>query len=430
MKADLIVHNAGQLVTCASGGKKKKGAAMRELGIIQNGALAAAGGRIVGVGSSSEILEDFEAEQTIDAGGKVVCPAFVECHTHLVFAGDRLDEFELKIKGADYLEILGAGGGILSTVRRTREASLEELTGQSRKRLDKMLALGVTSCEIKTGYGLDLETELKMLEAIAALDLAHPVDVVPTFLPAHAFPPEYKGKENEYVELICREMIPKAAGWYADSHFAGKQSPDPASAARPFFIDVFCEKNAFDLESSRRVLETAKRFGFKIKAHVDEFTNLGGARLAVSLGAVSIDHLDAISGEEIEFLAKSETVGVVTPTVNFNFGAKEYADARRLIDAGCAVAISTDYNPGSAPCPSLPNAMAIACRYQKILPAEALAAATVNAAFAAGLGGEKGSLESGKAADFLILDTGDYREICYEFGGNMIAGVYKNGRRI
>ena len=423
MQTDLIVHNATQLVTCASNGKSKKGSAMQDAGIIDGGAFAVKDKQIFAVGKSDEILRGFEAENVIDANGKVVCPAFVESHTHFVFAGNRFNEFELKIKGADYMEILQNGGGILSTVRQTREANLETLIEQSRKRLDKMLALGVTFCEVKTGYGLDFETEMKMLEAIAELDKTHEVDLIPTFLPAHAVPPEFKGNSSEYVRIICEEMIPKAAEWFEKSHFSKVGS-------RNFFIDVFCEKNAFDLEQSKLVLETAKSFGFKVKAHVDEFTNLGGARMAIGLGATSIDHLDAISDEEIKLLAESETVGIVTPTVNFNFGSKEFADARKLIDFGCAIAVSTDYNPGSAPCPSLANAMAIACRYQKILPAEAINAATVNAAFAVGKGSEIGSIEKGKSADFLVLDTPDYRELCYEFGGNLIESIYKNGRKI
>lgn len=416
MKVDLIIHNA-QLVTCASGGAAKKGAAMRELSIIENGAVAVADGKIAAIGKSDAILREYESEDTIDASGKTVSPAFVECHTHIVFAGNRLDEFELKIKGADYLEILQNGGGILSTVRQTRAASLQNLIEQSRRRLDKMLALGVTTAEVKTGYGLDTATELKMLEAIFELDKTHEIDLIPTFLPAHAVPPEFKEKADEYVELICSEMLPQAM---EKSPIANRQSS--------IFVDVFCERNAFNLEQSRRVLETAKNLGFKLKAHVDEFTNLGGARMAIELGATSIDHLDTISDEEIELLAASETIGVVTPTVNFNFGATEFADARKLIDAGCAVAVSTDYNPGSAPCPSLPNAMAIACRYQKMLPSEAYTAATINAAFAVASDEKTGSLEAGKQADILVFDTKDYREIAYEFGGNPVEKVIKKGK--
>jgi imidazolonepropionase len=400
-KADLIIYNS-TLVTCASGGRPKRFAEMQNVGLIENGAVAVAGGKIAAVGKTDEITRDYESENVVNANGKIVSPAFVECHTHIVFAGNRLNEFELKIKGADYMEILASGGGIISTVRQTREANLQDLIEQSRRRLDKMLALGVATAEVKTGY---------------ELDKSHEIDLIPTFLPAHAVPPEFKGNSDEYVELICDEMLPKA---FEKSKIQNLKSK--------IFIDVFCERNAFDLEQSRRVLESAKNLGFKLKAHVDEFTNLGGARMAIGLGAVSIDHLDAISAEEIELLANSETVGVVTPTVNFNFGAKEFADARALIDKGCAVALSTDYNPGSAPCPSLTNAMAIACRYQKLLPSEAFNAATINAAFAVSCGEKTGSLETGKQADILIFDTKDYREIAYEFGGNMIEKVFKKGK--
>jgi imidazolonepropionase len=418
MKTDLVIHNS-QLVTCASNGKPKRLAEMQDVGLIENGAVAVAGGKILAVGKSGEILREFEGEKIIDAGGKTLAPGFVECHTHIVFAGNRLNEFELKIKGADYLEILQNGGGILSTVRQTREAGLQDLIEQSRRRLDKMLALGITTAEVKTGYGLDTETELKMLGAILALNEMHEIDLLPTFLPAHAIPPEFKENSDKYVELICEEMLP-----LANSKFKIQNSK------LPFFVDVFCEKNAFNLEQSRRVLETAKSLGFKLKAHVDEFTNLGGARMAIELGATSIDHLDAISGEEIALLARSETIGVVTPTVNFNFGSTEFADARALIDAGSAIALSTDYNPGSAPCPSLPNAMAIACRYQKLLPSEAFNAATINAAFAVAQGEKTGSIEAGKQADMLIFDTRDFREISYEFGGNPVEKVIKKGKTV
>lgn len=420
-KIDLIIHNAKQIVTCKSNGKAKKGSAMQDLGIIEDGAIAVDNEKIIAVGKSEEITTEFSGENSIDANGKSVTPAFVECHTHIVYGGNRLDEFELKIQGADYLEILESGGGIISTVKKTREANLDELVEQSRKRLDKMLRLGVTTCEVKTGYGLDSETEIKMLDAIAELDKTHLIDLVPTFLPAHAIPPEWKGKEDDFTDLICGEMLPKAIEWHKKSHFAKKKSKE-------FFIDVFCEKGAFNLEQSKKVIETAKNIGFKIKAHVDEFTNLGGARFAIENGATSIDHLDATSDGEIEMLADSKTVGIVTPTVNFNFGATEFADARKMIDRGCAIAVSTDYNPGSAPCPSLPNAMAIACRYQKLLPSEAFNGITINSAFAVGLGDKVGSLEVGKQADILILDTDDYRELAYEFGGNFISTVIKQGK--
>ena len=420
MDVDLIVENAAQLLTCASNGKPKRGSAMQNVGLIENGSLAINDGAIVGIGTTDETSGKFKSAKIIDATGKTVAPGFVDCHTHAVFAGNRLDEFELKIKGADYLEILEKGGGIISTVEKTRNAGLSELIEQSWKRLDEMLKNGTTTAEIKTGYGLNLETELKMLDAISELDQTHVIDLVPTFLAAHAVPPEFKNKPDEYADLICEQMLPLAADWYRDLHFSVKKVP--------FFADVFCEKNAFNLRQSRKILETAKSLGFHLKAHVDEFTNLGGARMAIELGATSIDHLDKTSDEEIQLLAKSETVAVVTPTVNFNFGSSEFADARKLIDAGCAVAVSTDYNPGSAPCPALPLAMAIACRYQKLSPAEVFNSATVNAAFAIGLGNKIGSLEIGKTADVVIFDTADYRQIAYEFGANFVSTVIKNGR--
>lgn len=420
MKADLIIHNAGQLVTCASGGKPKRGAEMRDVGIIENSAVALVDGKFIGVGGDDEILSEYSSDNIIDADGRVVCPGIVDPHTHIVFAGDRLKEFELKIRGADYLEILANGGGIISTVRHTREASFEELVEQSRKRLDKMLACGTTTCEIKTGYGLDTETELKMLRVIEELDKTHSIDIVPTFLAAHAVPPEFKGNTDGYVDLICEEMLPQAWAWYSESHFAANGSS--------FFADVFCERNAFDLDQARRVLETAKDVGFGIKAHVDQFTNLGGSAFGIENNATSIDHLDAISDGEIVKLSASDTIGMVIPTENFNAGKTQFAPARKLIDSGCAVALSTDYNPGSAPCPSQPMAMAIACRYQKLLPSEALNAATLNGAFAIGLGETHGSIEVGKTADLVIFDCEDYRQIANEFGGSLVDSVVKDGK--
>jgi len=395
---------------------------MRDVGLIDNGAVAVGDGQFVGVGQADEIVREFEADEIIDAGGQVVCPGFVDPHTHIVFGGNRLDEFELKIKGADYLEILANGGGIISTVRKTREASFDELVESGMKRLDKMLECGTTTCEIKTGYGLDTETELKMLDVIVELDKLHPIDIVPTFLAAHAVPPEFKDNADGYVDLICSEMLPRAY----DRLFACRDG----LTARPTFVDVFCEKNAFDLDQSRRILETAKGLGFGLKAHVDEFTNLGGTRMSIELGATSVDHLDAISDAEVEILANSDTVGIITPTVNFNFGSAHFADARKLIDAGCAIALSTDYNPGSAPCPSQPMAMAIACRYQKLLPAEAMNAVTINAAHSIGLGKTLGSIEVGKTADMVFLNSNDYRLAAYEFGVSLVSQVIKSGKLV
>ncbi|REJ78652.1 MAG: imidazolonepropionase [Acidobacteria bacterium] len=424
MKADLLIFNIGELVTCASLGPKK-GPAMSDAGIRKDAAVAVVDGIIHGVGDTDTVRRLYDAQEDLDAEGLVVMPGFVECHTHIVYAGDRLDEFELRIKGAEYLEILEAGGGILATVRATREASVEELVEETEIRLDRLMDAGVTTCEIKTGYGLDTETELKMLEAISILAREHPAEIVPTFLPAHAVPPEYrdgkKGNADDYVDLICEEMIPRAADWFRSEN--GLKSDERMN----LFIDVFCEKNAFDLEQSRRVLERAKKEGYRVKAHVDQFTNLGGVEMALGLEAVSIDHLEATNDREVALLADSGAIGVVTPAVNFNLGTDDYADTRKMIDSGCAVAVSTDYNPGSAPCSSPAMAMAIACRYQKLTPAEAINGFTINAAHALGRGHRAGSVEVGKAADLILLDTYDYREICYEFGGNLVDQVIKSG---
>jgi imidazolonepropionase len=417
MNCDTLIFNIGQLLTCGGEDVPRRGSAMGDIGLITDGAVAIRDGRIVEVGVSDEMRAKYSAVMQIDAQGKVVLPGFVECHTHIVYGGDRLDEFELRIKGADYMEILAAGGGILSSVAKTRNATLDELVASGAARLAKLIRNGVTTCEIKTGYGLDSETEFRMLDAIIAIGKNADIDVIPTFMPAHAIPPEFKERADEYVDLICDVMLPEVARRY-----------DLNIAPAGIFVDVFCERNAFDLAQSERILKTAKSLGFGIKAHVDEFTNLGGARMAIGLGAVSIDHLDAISDEEIGLLADSPTVGVVTPTVNLNFGSHEFADARKLIDRGCALAISTDFNPGSSPCPSPLAAMAIAARYQKLMPAETVVAATINAAYATGVGDSCGSIEAGKLADMVVYDCMDYRELVYEFGHSRILNVIKKGR--
>lgn len=422
MKVDLLFVNAAQLVTCASPGGPRRGPALADVGLIAEGAVAVADGEIVAVGTTAELRPAYTARQTIDASGKVVCPGFVDPHTHVVYAGDRAAEFELRIKGATYMEIMQAGGGITSTMRATRSASVEQLVEASHSRLDTMLALGTTTVEVKTGYGLDTDSELTMLRAIAALDQALPVELVPTFLGAHAVPPEYKGRANAYVELVVEEMLPAAAAWYRQSPFAGR--------GWPLFCDVFCEADVFDVDQSRRVLQAGLDLGLPAKIHADEFETLGGVALAVELGAVSADHLDVTPPAEVNALAASKTIGVVLPAVNFNLGSRHFAGAREMVDAGVALALATDINPGSAPCPSLPLVMAMACRYQRLLPAEALNAATINAAHALGLGDRLGSIETGKQADLLVLDVPDYRHLAYQFGWNMVERVFKRGREV
>jgi imidazolonepropionase len=356
----------------------------------------------------------------VDASGKVVCPGFVDPHTHVVYAGDRVAEFELRIKGATYMEIMAAGGGIVSTMRAVRETNMAQLVAESRPRLDAMLALGTTTAEVKSGYGLNTESELKMLQAIGDLNASHPADLIPTFLGAHAVPPEYQGQADAYLDLVIEEMLPAVTDWYNQSPSFKRQYP--------LFCDVFCEANVFDREQTRRVLEAGLALGLPAKIHADEFKNLGGVAMAVELGAVSADHLDVTPPAEIEALAASETVGVVLPAVNFNLGSIHYANGRAMIDAGVALALATDINPGSAPCPSMPLVMAMACRYQGLLPAEALNAGTINAAQAIGLGGRLGSLEAGKQADVLIVNAPDYRHLAYQFGGNLVERVVKAGQ--
>jgi imidazolonepropionase len=417
---DLIIHNASQLVTCASPGQPKRGAAMQDVGIIEDGAVTIQGERIVAVGSTAEITQAYTAERMIDAAGKAVCPGFVDAHTHVVYAGNRLDEFEMRIKGVSYMDIMAAGGGITSTMRATRAASVKQLIAEAQARLNEMLRLGTTTVEIKSGYGLDTETELKMLKTIATLPERRTMDFVLTFLGAHAVPPEYKGRTDDYLDLVIGEMLPAAAEWYQTSFFARQQG-------KPFYVDVFCEDGAFNVEQSRRVLEAGKVLGLGVKAHVDEFKSLSGVTMALELEATSVDHLDVTGADEIAKLAASNTIGVVLPAVNFNLGSTHFANARAMIDAGAAIALATDINPGSAPCPSMPLVMAIACRYQKLLPAESLNASTINAAHAIGMGDRVGSIEVGKQADLLILNTSDYRQLMYQFGGNLVGQVIKRG---
>jgi imidazolonepropionase len=422
MNVDLLIHSAAQLVTCASPGGPKRGQALADVGLIPDGAVAVADEQIVAVGSTAELRAGIFARQTIDASGQVVCPGFVDPHTHAVYAGDRIQEFELRLKGATYMEIMQAGGGIVSTMRATRAATVEQLVAASQARLDAMLALGTTTLEIKSGYGLDTASELKMLEAIAMLDASHPADLAPTFLGAHAAPPEYQGRSDEYIDLVIEEMLPAAAEWFSNSQFKLHNSR--------LFCDVFCEANVFDREQSQRVLAAGQALGLPAKIHADEFETLGGVELAVALGAVSADHLDVTPPAEVKALAGSNTVGVVLPAVNFNLGSSHFADARSMIEAGVAIALATDLNPGSAPCPSMPLVMALACRYQRLLPAEALNASTINAAWAIGQGERLGSIEVGKQADLLLIDAVDYRHLAYQFGLNLIELVIKRGRPV
>lgn len=417
---DLLLHNTSQILTCAASNGPKRGQDMQAIEAIEDGAVAVQDGRIVAVGPSSELKTQYPAGQTIDCSGKAICPGFVDPHTHVVYGGDRAGEFELRIKGASYLEIMAAGGGIVNTVRHTREASVDELVASAARRLNGMLALGTTTVEIKTGYGLDTATELKMLQVVEQLDRDHPCDIVPTFLGAHTVPPEFQDDTEGYTRLVIEETLPEVVHWYRASRFSANDVS--------MYIDVFCEDHAFDLDQTRRVLQAGIDAGLQAKIHVDQFNDFGGVPMAVELGAVSADHLDVTGLEGIEALAGSNTIATPLPAVNFNLGVDYYADARAMIDVGAAVALATDINPGSAPCPSMPLVMAIACRFQKLLPSEALQASTINAAHAIGMGDTVGSIVAGKQADLLILKESDYRHIPYFFGGNPVEMVIKRGQ--
>lgn len=419
-RVDLLIRGAAQVATCAGRGGPKRGGALRDVGLIEDGAVAVKDGAIVAVGKTGDLAERYAGEIEIDAVGKTLCPGFVDPHTHAVYAGDRVGEFEKRLAGATYLEIMASGGGIASTTRATRASSQQQLVAESRVRLDAMLRLGTTTTEVKTGYGLELSAELKQLRAIAELDSSHPMDLVPTFLGAHALPPEFTGKPDDYVACLVEEMLPAAAAWHRDSHFH--------AAGAPIFVDVYCEREAFSVDQARRVLRAGRELGMAVKAHVDQFTELGGLRMALEEGAVSVDHLDVTAAEGIAKLAASSAVGVLIPAASFHLGSSRYARARAMIDAGAAIALTTDINPGSAPCPSLQLVMAIACRYQGLSPAEALNAVTLNAAHAIAMGGRVGSLEVGKRADLLVIGAPDYRHLTYQFGGNLVEGAIKDGK--
>lgn len=416
---DLLIDNIGQLITCAGDGQPKRGQALGELGIIPDGAVAVDGGQIRAVGPAVSLRERFRPTQRIDAGGRAVCPGFVDCHTHALFGGDRMAEFEMRLRGATYMEIMAAGGGILNTVAQTRRASVADLVAAARPRLDQMLAEGTTTAEIKSGYGLNPSAELAMLQAMAELAGSHPMGIVPTLLAAHTLPPEFDGNPAGYVAQIVDEIIPQAGAWYASSPFAEE--------GIPFFCDVFVEDHAFDVAQARQVLTAGLAHSLRPKLHVDQFTSMGGVALAVEMAATSADHLEVITPADVARLADAQTMAVLLSAVNFNLGLSHFAPGRALIDAGAAIALATDLNPGSAPCFSMPLVMALATRYLGLSPAEALNSATYNAAHALGLGHRIGSLEPGKAADLLLLHGDDYRLLSYWLGGHPINRVMKGG---
>jgi imidazolonepropionase len=407
----LIIRNAAQLVTC-SGSAAKPGAAMADLGIIENGALIAEGGIIRAVGPTDGILDGVDLRDctVLDASGKAVLPGFVDSHTHFPFAGYRPEEFGWRLAGMRYMEIMEKGGGILNTMAATRRAGRRELIELSRRRLDAMLAMGVTTVEGKSGYGLDLETEIKQLEVMAALNADHPVDIVPTFLGAHAVPPEYKGRADDYIDFIIGQVLPVVA----QRHLA-------------HCCDAFCEQGVFTADQSRRLLLAARRHGLQLKLHADEIASLGGAELAAEMGALSADHLLQATDGGMDAMARAGVVATLLPATAFSL-KEPYARAREMIRRGCAVALATDFNPGSSFTFSIPLIAALAALHLAMTPEEIVSALTINGAAALGRADRVGSLDVGKAADLVVLAYPSYRFLSYHLGVNTVEQVIKNGR--
>lgn len=412
---ELLVINASQVCVVPGANGPQRGANLGELGVIEQGAVAVNEGKIVAVGPTAVLQSHYHAETTMDAHGRCVTPGFVDPHTHIPWFGDRAAEFEQRLAGATYMEIMAAGGGIMSTVRATRQATLDDMVADNLPRLTRMLQFGTTSAEAKTGYGLEKATELKQLDAILALHKAQPVELTATFLPAHAVPAEFHGRTDDYVQLLIDEILPAGAAW-ASKH------------QTPLFCDVFCEQGVFDVAQTRRILETAVALGYRLKVHADEFVGLGGTKLAVELGAISADHLVYTPSEDIEALGHGRTIAVGLPGTPFGLAERDYTPAKAILNAGGALALATDCNPGTSWCESMQMVIALACRYMKLTQAQALAAATLNAAHAIGRGHEIGSLEPGKQADMLILDTADYRQLGYRYGTNLVQTVIKKGQ--
>ena len=391
------IVNIGQLVTLAGPVRPRVGAEMRELNLIPDAALLVEDGRILSAGSYSVLREKIGTNATvIDAGGKLVTPGFVDAHTHLVFAGNRAAEFEKRIGGATYQEIAAAGGGIQSTVALTRQASEAELIRQAIQHRDWMLRGGTTTLEAKSGYGLDHATELRMLRVLARLNAEGQMRIVPTLLAAHTVPKEFADRREEYLEMIVTEVIPEVA---------------KRGLAR--YCDAFCDDHAFTVAETRQVLEAAKRHGLGLRLHAEQFRPGTGAALAAELHATTVDHLETVTEETLHLLKAAQVQPVLLPASVFCLGREQYPPARTMIEMGLPVVIATDFNPGSSPAPSMLFTMALASIAMKMLPAEALTAATINAAWSLGLGNEIGSLEPKKQADFLIHECEDYRELAY-----------------
>lgn len=410
---NIIIKNASEIVT-PSGFEAKKGKAMSDLKIIKDGAVVIENGIIKAVGKTEDVLKGIDEKnyEVIDAKGKAVLPGFVDSHTHFVFGGNRAEEFSWRLRGDSYMDIMQRGGGIINSVRDTALASKEELFEIGKKRLDSMLSFGVTTVEGKSGYGLDYDTEIKQLEVMHDLEKVHPLEIAKTFLGAHATPKEYKGREDEFIDFIIEKVLPVVV----ERNLAE-------------FCDIFCEKNVFSVEQSRRLLNKAKEMGMKLKIHADEIVQLGGAELAAEVGAVSADHLLQASDKGIEDMASKGVVATLLPCTAFSL-KEEFARGREMIDRGCAVALATDFNPGSCFTESIPLVFALATLHMKMSIEEAITALTLNGAAAVGRADKIGSIEEGKQGDLVILENPSYKFIPYHIAVSTVEKVVKKGKLV
>jgi imidazolonepropionase len=411
----LFFRNAEQLLTLSGPPVPRRGSALGELGILRKGAVLIQGARILRAGATS----DLEAEaarckaETIDCRGSVVMPGFVESHTHLVFAGSRVEDYEQRLRARTYEEIARAGGGIRFSAQKVREATVRALVAQAERFLKGFAAYGTTTLEVKTGYGLSVAGELKVLEALRRLRKTSALELVPTLLAAHALPAEYAGRPSAYVNLVARRLIPAVAR---------KKLAE--------FIDCFCDRGAFGVEDCRKLLAVGRRHGLLPRLHAEQLSRTGAARLAIELGAASADHLDFLNGSDIRALARSNVVATLLPGANFHLNMRNYPPARRLIDAGAILALATDFNPGTSPTLNMQFILSLACAAMRLTPAQAICAATINAAYALRRADRLGSLEPGKQADLIVMDVSDYREIPYYFAWNHCKITVKRGRII
>jgi imidazolonepropionase len=412
LKTFAVLH-ASQLVTLAGPRRPRVGAELCDLAIIPNGGMLVRDGAIVATGSSDEIEKQMPGDaEVVDATGRVVLPGFVDAHAHPVFAGDRVDEFEMRARGATYEEIAAGGGGIRSTVGKTRAATEDQLLAQAKKHAEWFIRCGTTTVEAKSGYGLSVDDEIKILRVVRRLNQETSVEFVPTFLGAHAIPEDFQSAPDRYVSLVINEMLPRIA----EERLAE-------------FCDVFCERGYFDIETSRKILSAAREGGMGVRIHADQLTNGGGAELAAELGAVTADHLEQTEAPGIAAMKRAGVQPVLLPGSVYSLGKTRYPRAREMIEAGLAVVIATDFNPGSSPTPSMQMILSLAATQMKMTPAEGVTAATINAAYSLKRGDKIGSLEAGKRANFALFDCADYRELAYYFGVPQTHSVYVRGER-